>query len=138
MPSDDLLLYFQRDLAIEGHWWLNGKHYQKVPPTTTMSLSQTCEAWLTVFILHTVSLSQTCEAWLAKFDANKQAALAAIDSCYGPADRIKWFVKWRLFFIACAELFGHRGGDEWGVSHYLFSNKNAQTSAATKRKARAQ
>ena len=37
--------------------------------------------------------------------------------------RIKWLVYWRLFFMACAELFGFRGGEVWQVSHYLFANK---------------
>ena len=96
MPSDDLLLHFQDDLTLRDHWVLNGKHYGK-----------------------------TCNAWLARMDANKEAALAAIASCYGEKDKVKWFVNWRLFFLACAELFDYAGGEEWAVSHYLFEQKDA-------------
>jgi cyclopropane-fatty-acyl-phospholipid synthase len=91
MPSNDLFLYFQDDLSIRDHWVINGRHYQ-----------------------------QTAEAWLVRMDQNRDNIMALFARVYGADQARRWFVRWRLFFIACAESWGYRGGEEWLVSHYLF------------------
>ena len=45
------------------------------------------------------------------------------ESVYGIQDARKWWVYWRVFFMACAKLFGYQNGSEWIVSHYLFEKK---------------
>ena len=96
MPSHDLLLYFQRDLHVVGHWALSGLHY-----------------------------ARTCEAWLANMDRNRAAVRRVLRESYGAHRETKWWAYWRIFLLACAELFAWRGGEEWGVTHLLFEKPRA-------------
>lgn len=91
MPSRHLFSFFQDDLKLSRQWTVNGRHYQK-----------------------------TCEAWLKKMDASKKNILPLFEETYGKRHALRWWVYWRVFFMACAELFGFKGGTEWDVEHYLF------------------
>jgi len=42
-----------------------------------------------------------------------------LDEAYGDNARL-WFQRWRMFWMACAELFGYADGQEWLVTHYRF------------------
>ncbi|MEQ1845975.1 MAG: SAM-dependent methyltransferase, partial [Nitrospira sp.] len=46
-----------------------------------------------------------------------------IENVYGKTQARAWWGRWRLFFMACAELFGYEEGRQWGVSHYLFEKQ---------------
>ena len=91
MPSDHLLLYFQRDLRLLRHWRVDGTHY-----------------------------ARTSEHWLQNMDRARPALDPLLAQIYGPDQVTRWRTRWRVFFMACAELFGYRNGTEWFVSHYLF------------------
>ncbi len=96
MPSADLFSHFDESLSIEKQWNVEGMHY-----------------W------------RTCEAWLSNVDCNRLSVLDALSRHSSPEKARLELQRWRMFFMACAELFRYRGGQEWFVAHYLLSKPEA-------------
>ncbi|MDX2086101.1 MAG: cyclopropane-fatty-acyl-phospholipid synthase family protein [Candidatus Melainabacteria bacterium] len=91
MPSHDLLLHFQDALQLIHRWAVDGTHYEK-----------------------------TANAWLANMDQQRANVWPLLAQTYGEGAVRRWWVYWRVFFLACAELWGYEKGQQWLVSHYLF------------------
>lgn len=91
MPSDDLPLCFQDHLQLVRRWRWNGTHYEK-----------------------------TANAWLENMDSHHEEIDVILKQTYGAENAEKWRNRWRIFYMACAELFGYRDGQEWWVTHYQF------------------
>ena len=100
MPSDDLLLHFQKSMCVVDHWTVDGRHYE-----------------------------QTANCWLRNLDRNRSAALDLLAQHYGAGQARLWLQRWRLFFMACAGLWGYGGGSEWIVSQYLLEPQPAAVNA---------
>lgn len=92
MPAVELLPTAARGHLVEdARWSVNGRHY-----------------------------SRTLEAWLSRQDAEHEAVLAIFRECYGRKRAKLWAQRWRIFYMACSELFAFNNGEEWPVSHYRF------------------
>lgn len=97
MPSADLLFYFPEHLQVERHWRVSGFHY-----------------------------ARTCAAWRQNMDLQRSQIMPILEQTYGAGQARRWWTYWRIFFMACEELFAFRHGREWFVSHYLFSQNRAR------------
>ena len=95
MPSGDLPSRFQEHLSLRDQWRWDGKHYSK-----------------------------TAEAWLQNMDDSRQSIMPVLEATYGKREARRWWMRWRIFFMAVSEMFGMDGGREWGVGHYLFRSGN--------------
>lgn len=91
MPSADLFLHFQDHWKVTRRWWVPGHHYER-----------------------------TANHWLEGMDRARAEILPVFEQAYGPKEAARWFQRWRMFYMAVAELFGFDGGREWGVVHYRF------------------
>jgi len=96
MPSENLLLNFQDDLRLVQQWWHSGTHYER-----------------------------TANQWLEQLDSHRDQILPLFRQTYGAGEAAIWVQRWRMFYLAVAELFGYGEGNEWGVAHYLFQRRGA-------------
>lgn len=92
MPDRGIFSRFADSFSVANQWDWAGTHYQK-----------------------------TAEAWLVNLDRNRSQVLKLFREVYGSDQSHVWFHRWRMFFLAVAELFGAENGQEWGVSHYLLA-----------------
>ncbi|MBL8996112.1 MAG: class I SAM-dependent methyltransferase [Gemmatimonadetes bacterium] len=88
MPSFGLLPAVADRFTLERQWWLDGTHYQR-----------------------------TAAAWRRNLERRRGEVLDVLRAHYG-GDANRWYHRWRMFFLACEELFGYAEGTEWGVGHY--------------------
>ena len=95
MPNHNLFKDLKSQLSYQKSWMLSGNHYEK-----------------------------TSNAWLDKMDSNKEKILELFKKDNDNKTAKKKFHFWRLFFIACAEIFGYAKGSEWCVSHHLFKKSD--------------
>ena len=95
MPSDSLPLRFQQSLNLLAQWRWSGRHYER-----------------------------TCKAWLANMDRRQGVIWPTLVDVYGHDAAEAWWMRWRMFFMACAELFAYDHGEQWWVSHYLFERSS--------------
>ena len=95
MPSDDLFSFFDEHMRVARQWRWNGQHYQR-----------------------------TAEAWVANLDRRFDELMPVLAAIYGESQARRWWMRWRMLFLAGAELFGYRDGEEWYVSHYLLEPRH--------------
>jgi cyclopropane-fatty-acyl-phospholipid synthase len=103
MPNFDVFDNFQRDMEATESWRWDGTHYEK-----------------------------TANAWLSNMDANRTELMPLLEFVYGD-HAAQWFQRWRIFFMACAELWGYRNGGEWFVGHYLLEPVHRERRTAARR-----
>ena len=93
-PSQYLLPICNDHLITKKIWHVNGQHY-----------------------------AQTLRAWLDNFDKNKKNINEIFEKYNTNEKSSTLYSRWRIFFIACEELFRFKKGEEWFVTHYLLEKR---------------
>ena len=92
MPPLDLFEHVPGPFQLRQRWETGGEHY-----------------------------ARTCRAWLDNLDAAGAAVQRRFRQDLAPADARRQFQRWRMFVMACEELFAYDGGRQWVVSHHLLA-----------------
>jgi cyclopropane-fatty-acyl-phospholipid synthase len=88
MPSLALPGEVTPALEVEEQWVVPGTHYER-----------------------------TARHWLERLDSRRAEVEEIFGRVYGPSQASRWIERWRVFFMACEELFGFADGQEWVVGH---------------------
>jgi cyclopropane-fatty-acyl-phospholipid synthase len=94
MPAEDYLVRCRGDFLPVNQWTWNGRHY-----------------------------ARTCRAWLQRLDENRSRVVDVFRRTCPEHDPKLLMNRWRLFFMACEELFAWDRGREWVVQHSLFGSR---------------
>jgi len=100
MPSLDLAPRVATELQLDQQWKISGEHYKK-----------------------------TSDAWLSNMNAHRPRVMALLESTYGKHQAKLWWYRWRIFFLACSELFGYDHGKVWPIGHYRFRKFEVHSSS---------
>ena len=90
MPSHDLIDHLRTPFEVDQRWIVSGEHY-----------------------------ARTSEDWLRNLEQRRDSVMPILAETYGTENARQWFHRWRVFFLACAELFAWEDGSKWIVSHQL-------------------
>lgn len=96
MPCPELFRRLETPFEVEAEWRVSGTHY-----------------------------ARTAEDWLRNLEGQRDAVLSLFRTTYGAQDAQRWYHRWRVFFLSCAELFNYRDGKEWFVAHTLLRPRGA-------------
>lgn len=122
-------------MSLQQQWAINGKHYsrtledwlrrqdrQRAEVLPIMKVRQPCPSLcaLGIGLFHTSCIPSGIRGRLG---IRRNHVCTVLQKTYGDGQGLKWMVYWRLFYLACSELFNYNGGEEWFVSHYLFEKK---------------
>ncbi|MFN8108302.1 MAG: cyclopropane-fatty-acyl-phospholipid synthase family protein [Thermoleophilia bacterium] len=89
MPAFDLPRRIPSPFAVTRAWAVDGRHY-----------------------------ARTADAWRRNLEANRDAALEVLAWHHGRLGAERAYHRWRVFHMACQELFGAGDGRVWHVGHY--------------------
>lgn len=92
MPPLDLFEVVRGPFELKERWEIGGEHY-----------------------------ARTCRAWLENLDTARVDVLKRFQKDLAPAEARQQFQRWRMFVMACEELFAYDAGRQWLVSHHLLA-----------------